>query len=336
MLTSLPPLGPVFLVLKAYLRRQQLCDAYTGGLPSYGLLLLLLLPLLRRACIEERISREKLGLSDSRRGSLLTTQVPSAQGQDSILPPPPRVHTLNETSHQEPECSHSPRDTIKPTYPSSTTDIISWSGHSIEISHQLGSNPLSTSPSVTPYATSSHLLPVCRSPLPPRPARPLSMSIVPPTHTGHWMHPSSTTPTTSSVGSGSPSTASTTGRTGSLDVDERCRYSRHRSFAAPWPGHTHSHKQIMMMSPAPAGAGTLDNAAPMPLPTFNRRYASQSVDGGAHSLVHPLGGYGYFRQPHDGYTFSTVTLQVCSVGCYTPFIQSSSFVRFDSLAGVRS
>ncbi len=48
LLAALPPLGPVFLVLKAFLRSKALDNAYTGGLGSYGLLLMVILPLLKQ------------------------------------------------------------------------------------------------------------------------------------------------------------------------------------------------------------------------------------------------------------------------------------------------
>jgi predicted nucleotidyltransferase len=43
----LPPLGPVALILKEYLKGKNLSDSFTGGLPSYGMIMLLLLPILQ-------------------------------------------------------------------------------------------------------------------------------------------------------------------------------------------------------------------------------------------------------------------------------------------------
>jgi len=48
LLVALPPLGPVFLVLKEFLRCKGLTNPYTGGLGSYGLILMVLLPLLKQ------------------------------------------------------------------------------------------------------------------------------------------------------------------------------------------------------------------------------------------------------------------------------------------------
>lgn len=52
----LPPLVPLTLVLKSFLRKRGLCDPYTGGLPSYGLALMATFLLLR--------SRKRLQVTD--------------------------------------------------------------------------------------------------------------------------------------------------------------------------------------------------------------------------------------------------------------------------------
>ena len=57
LMQALPPLGPVVSVVKDYLKLKGLSDAFTGGLNSYGLFILMLLPLLRRL----RDSRDLLG-----------------------------------------------------------------------------------------------------------------------------------------------------------------------------------------------------------------------------------------------------------------------------------
>ena len=44
----LPALGPLSIVLKDYLKSNSLSEAFTGGLPSYGLLCLITLLLIRR------------------------------------------------------------------------------------------------------------------------------------------------------------------------------------------------------------------------------------------------------------------------------------------------
>jgi len=48
LLAALPPMGPVFLLLKEFLKSKGLTNSYTGGLGSYGLLLMVLLPLLKQ------------------------------------------------------------------------------------------------------------------------------------------------------------------------------------------------------------------------------------------------------------------------------------------------
>lgn len=48
MLKALPGLGPVTMLLKEYLKEKGLCDAYSGGLASYGIFLLVSLLFLRR------------------------------------------------------------------------------------------------------------------------------------------------------------------------------------------------------------------------------------------------------------------------------------------------
>lgn len=57
LMQALPPLGPVVSVLKDYLKLKGLADAFTGGLNSYGLFILMLLPLLKKL----RDSRDLLG-----------------------------------------------------------------------------------------------------------------------------------------------------------------------------------------------------------------------------------------------------------------------------------
>ena len=57
LMQGLPPLGPVVSVLKDYLKLKGLADAFTGGLNSYGLFILMLLPLLKQL----RDSRDLLG-----------------------------------------------------------------------------------------------------------------------------------------------------------------------------------------------------------------------------------------------------------------------------------
>ena len=54
LLQALPPLGPVFLLIKEFLKSQNLTDAFTGGLPSYGLVLLLCIPILKHVQIENK------------------------------------------------------------------------------------------------------------------------------------------------------------------------------------------------------------------------------------------------------------------------------------------
>jgi DNA polymerase sigma len=49
MLTHLPPLGPVSLLLKEYLKSKHLSESFTGGLPSYGVILLLSICCLMKA-----------------------------------------------------------------------------------------------------------------------------------------------------------------------------------------------------------------------------------------------------------------------------------------------
>lgn len=48
MLKALPGLGPAIMLIKGYLKQKGLCDSFTGGLPSYGVFLLVLLLFLRR------------------------------------------------------------------------------------------------------------------------------------------------------------------------------------------------------------------------------------------------------------------------------------------------
>ena len=47
-LRAFPPLGPVVVLLKEFLRNRGLNDPYTGGLGSYGLVLMVLFPLIRQ------------------------------------------------------------------------------------------------------------------------------------------------------------------------------------------------------------------------------------------------------------------------------------------------
>ena len=42
LINHIPPLGPIILLLKEYFKKRDLCDPFTGGIPSYGVLLMTL------------------------------------------------------------------------------------------------------------------------------------------------------------------------------------------------------------------------------------------------------------------------------------------------------
>ena len=45
---TLPPLGPAVILLKEFLKSKGLNNPYTGGMSTYGILLLALMPLLKK------------------------------------------------------------------------------------------------------------------------------------------------------------------------------------------------------------------------------------------------------------------------------------------------
>ena len=91
LMQALPPLGPAACLIKQFLKSKGLCDAFTGGIPSYGIVLLTLLPLLRRLR-ESRSVHPRMG-SSSTTSQSTSGGYSTSTSQPSSRPSTPNVHS---------------------------------------------------------------------------------------------------------------------------------------------------------------------------------------------------------------------------------------------------
>jgi predicted nucleotidyltransferase len=125
----LPPLGPVALVLKEYLKSKSLSDTFTGGLPSYGLIMLLLLPILQHI----RMQQPQLAQAAALAASVSMLNRPKV----AALPLPP-VGNMSPTRHKKDYSAQLPMFQTPRSRSQSDASNISISAHSTARSEDVG------------------------------------------------------------------------------------------------------------------------------------------------------------------------------------------------------